>query len=1645
YISLPCGPCVKNTFSRGCVYMKKSLDLNVPVLGCSVYCSENCTTPQCCKGFFGSDCSPSPAFTGFTAPCSSHGMCFEGIDGNGTCQCEPNFKGSHCQYCADPNKYVPSCDQSTTPEGVCDNHPEAHGTCKSGSCMPGFSGQLCDKHTQPCGAKQSCNAHADCVYSEGELMCVCKLCFKGNGFLCVESDPCTSPSNGGCSNNARCIKTGPGTRRCECLKGWKEDGDECQPVNNCVEPSRGGCHPHASCVHVGPGQNYCMCKKNYHGNGKDCEAINQCIEQIGGCHQHASCLYGNQGRSECVCQMGYSGDGSICYGTLAQEVENNPYLSEFNTWLTVSFRLSHMVSGFFALAELRSSPSQELVSLLKKTLPVSWTNETTRVAGAKTVSGNIVAKNGFIHLIDTVLISDHKLSEGLLEVLNQRPQLSLFRDMPEMESASGFTLFAPTDSAITEYLKNTSDLNVTRYHIVLGDTLRQADLQDGLYKDTMLGFSYQIGIFCKDSNWWVNKALVTATDILTSKGVIHEVSAVLKVPRNRCDTASTKIVQGQCMDCFHPTESRCPPGTQQSIKRTKCAYSRRKHRMFIGCEASCQKRSIVRKCCKGFYGVNCESCPGPEGQPCFGNDVCVDGINGTGACRCNPGFNGTACESCQTGKYGIHCDQDCKCVNGHCNDGQEGDGTCECDVGWRGTLCSIAITTDSCKGTCHSTVIYSSDPCQKNGGCHKQAICMMTGPGERNCTCRKDYMGDGMTCKSNVMQVREIISICLCFQWSDAYFLQGHGPYTVFAPNNKALKNAEVKNKESNAALVLYHIVSCRILMPEDLMQPRNLTTLSGETLTISYWEGLIYINNTAKVVYSDQESNNRIFHEIDTVLIPPSFQKLNGMNTSASLIANEHGFKTFFKLLEDTEVMERVQDRLHQPVTLFLPTDSTMAALPQEQKDFLFGLQKRTQLKEYLEYHVLHDMKSAEMIHFSSMKTLQGSDISVSCVGEDQIGELYISDKSLVYGIDCLLTPPSLGGGGGGGRRCVQKDTVDITSIQRCDLPRRFSSVNAGCHSVCTMVIWRDCLACPGGPRSPCSNHGQCDEDHLGNGTCTCFPGYQGVACALCIDGHFGPECKACNCSEHGSCDESPDSTGSCFCDEGWSGPQCEHKLADSPVRIPACHAKAVCAKNNSCVCKPCYEGDGFTCTGCSKNAKCSQKDEKVNCTCLTGYSGDGHVCLMVDPCVTDDNGGCHEHAICTMTGANKKKCECKPNYIGDGLECELKVLPVNRCMQDNGQCHSDAQCTDLHYQDKTVGVFHYRSPLGVYKLNYTQAQEACKQEGGTIATYTQLSYAQQAGYSLCSAGWLEQERVAYPMSYSHLKCGFGHVGIVDYGKQTDLSRTWDTFCYWPKDVKCECKMGYIGDGYTCTGNLLQVLSSKPNFSNFLSQILNCSRTSASGQEFVRRLSNITTQSTLFVPDNDGLYENETLSYRDLEHHLLDGRALVLQALINVSHVRTHLGHTLSVKGVPSLQSPQTLASSGYVNDHYIIESDIFASNGIIHVLHGPLKAPPPPAPSLHPAHKAGMGIGVLLLVILIVAGAFVAYHFYIQQSKPFQFHYFKEDENEDSSPSGSAPYISNPTYESTPAPTDPHLPADEDDEQQVVASGSYDLLQDS
>lgn len=44
-----------------------------------------------------------------------------------------------------------------------------------------------------------------------------------------------------------------------------------------------------------------------------------------------------------------------------------------------------------------------------------------------------------------------------------------------------------------------------------------------------------------------------------------------------------------------------------------------------------------------------------------------------------------------------------------------------------------------------------------------------------------------------------------------------------------------------------------------------------------------------------------------------------------------------------------------------------------------------------------------------------------------------------------------------------------------------------------------------------------------------------------------------------------------------------------------------------------------------------------------------------------------------------------------------------------------------------------------------------------------------------------------------------------------------------------------------------------------------------------------------------------------------------------------------------------------------------------------------------MHAAHKAGMGIGVMLLVVMTTAAMFVGHKFYKQTSRGLHFHYFK------------------------------------------------------
>ncbi|XP_063783853.1 stabilin-2 isoform X1 [Pseudophryne corroboree] len=1858
-------------FAFKCSFWNSVMGSDFPRAGCSRYCNYTITVPKCCKGFHGPECRPCPG--GFSNACSGNGECMDGMTGNGTCICDEAFTGSDCRRCLDNKMYGLRCDKKCgCIHGICNNHIDSDGSCVAGSCKTGYTGKFCDKKTMPCGSLVTyCHAHADCEYSKGTPSCVCKPGYDGDGIQCREMDACVATDRALCNLNAECIPMGPGIHKCVCRAGWAGDGLDCSEINNCLLADKGGCHSNATCVYIGPGQSDCECNKGFRGDGMECEPVNTCLEETQKCHALATCKKVASGFWECVCNEGYQGDGKLCYGNVGDVVASLPEASEFHKWIEdpdIKFLISqspnmtvlvptqrafeimntldktywmrkenvptllknHILSGVYRYDDIKNLSSTDMLatSLKSSFLHLSKENGNVTVGGANFVVGDIVATNGIVHLIDKVLAPD-QITAGpkpdLMTRLDQMPDYSIFRGyMIEyklaklIESEDSYTVFAPHNDAINSYIRTKSpatlDEDTVRYHVILGQQLMKNDLIEGMHRETMLGVSFQVGFFMHNGQLYVNDAPVNYTNAATDKGVIHGVGKVLEIQKNRCDSNDTAVTLSKCGDCSMVSvcgkNMNPQPGFKKACIYTK--YSLGKRFIFIGCQIICAKTLITRECCSGFFGQQCLSCPWKAGNPCFGNGLCMDGINGTGVCQCEDGFIGTACESCAKGKYGTRCDQECLCVNGKCSEGITGDGSCQCDVGWRGVKCDIVIKEDKCNKNCHTSAnclekadgtvycqcaagfegngtmctaidacatsnggcstnaecrkttpgnrvcicnpgytgdgiicieidpclvnnggcdqfaectktgpnqsvcnclqTYSGDgkkcspinPClTKNGGCSEYATCNHTGPAERTCTCKSNYIGDGLNCKGNIYEElrrnTKTANFFYVLQSNLINELAASGPFTVFVPSNEALKNdprvKEWTTKGVMDQVLLYHIVTCTQLVKDDLSSMTSLTSLQGDTVKISFSQNTVVLNEDAKLI-SDEEMmvlTNGVVHFIDKVLVPKKMQERSEKALdSLKTVAETNGYSAMIKLIQNADLMTFIDDPVHRPVTLFLPTDQAIQTLPKEQNDFLYNSQNKEKLAQYLKYHIIRDAKISayELLTKGSMKTLQGSDVSIKCGDKDSVGEIFLDnrqckiiqrqlmfDGGIAYGIDCLLAPSSMGG------RCDSLVTFDMTgdcglcfNIPKCPAGSKSKGqkskcqyevssrrVIEGCRQECTMVLWmskcckgyfgRDCQACPGSPEMPCNKHGTCDEGYAGTGECKCSAEFNGTACESCAPGRYGANCKPCDCTENGQCDEGTSGTGLCTCATQWTGKRCETKLVLPPVCSPPCSRDAVCKKDNLCECKRFYEGDGRTCKvanlcqsnngGCDKNAKCSQSGVKVTCSCLKGYSGDGKVCIPINPCADGLNGGCSEHAICTITGPDKSKCECKEQYIGDGVNCELKKLPIDRCLQSNGQCHADAVCADLHFLDEKVGVFHLRSPKGQYKYNFNEASQACNAEGGTLATYNQLSYAQKANYHLCSAGWLDGARVAYPTAYSSPNCGLGHVGIVDYGVKENISETWDVFCYRYKDVECTCKPGYVGDGYTCNGNLLQVLTSFPVFSNFVMEIYRYSNTSAKGREFINYLTNLSIQATLFAPGNDGLNENETLSGRDIEYHIANVSMVYFGDLSNGTSLQTRIGNKLIILFGEDVSDPENQVQARYVSGKRIVQWDYIASNGVIHIIAKPLKAPPEPL-VLH----AGHGVGIFFAIVFIAGLLALALYAYKKFSKKdFQFQQFHEyDEKQAVSEFDIPPTsnIANPMYESattlsSPEPTaEPEFhPFSDTDEQQLISIG--------
>jgi uncharacterized surface protein with fasciclin (FAS1) repeats len=110
--------------------------------------------------------------------------------------------------------------------------------------------------------------------------------------------------------------------------------------------------------------------------------------------------------------------------------------------------------------------------------------------------------------------------------------------------------------------------------------------------------------------------------------------------------------------------------------------------------------------------------------------------------------------------------------------------------------------------------------------------------------------------------------------------LKGAGPFTVFAPTDEAFAKIPkadlemlLKNKEALKSVLLYHVVSGKV-MSTDVVKMHSAKTVQGSEVKIAV-KGKNVMINMSKVVKADIEASNGVIHVIDTVLMPPAAKKM--------------------------------------------------------------------------------------------------------------------------------------------------------------------------------------------------------------------------------------------------------------------------------------------------------------------------------------------------------------------------------------------------------------------------------------------------------------------------------------------------------------------------------------------------------------------------------------------------------------------------------------------------------------------------------------------------------------------------------------------------------------------------------------------------
>ncbi|AWX45615.1 uncharacterized protein HME9304_02642 [Flagellimonas maritima] len=235
--------------------------------------------------------------------------------------------------------------------------------------------------------------------------------------------------------------------------------------------------------------------------------------------------------------------------------------------------------------------------------------------------------------------------------------------------------------------------------------------------------------------------------------------------------------------------------------------------------------------------------------------------------------------------------------------------------------------------------------------------------------------------------------------------LSGDGPFTVFAPTNKAFKNllnllgddfnslSDFDTQDERDLLVTvltYHVIAGKAAFSDDLNNGDQIATFQGENVGINIKNSTIHVEDAtdanATVVVEDVEASNGVVHIIDKVLLPqaaldilfpptPNIVQLAQSVDDLSLLVAA-------LIQADAGLVDALSG--DGPFTVFAPTNEAFENLLHNLGSQYNSLEdfdtaeERALLAKLLTYHVISDqaITSSELTGHKVLKTLQGENI---------------------------------------------------------------------------------------------------------------------------------------------------------------------------------------------------------------------------------------------------------------------------------------------------------------------------------------------------------------------------------------------------------------------------------------------------------------------------------------------------------------------------------------------------------------------------------------------------------------------------------------------------------------------------------------------